>query len=338
MTGISSWIGILEVTSEAFQDSTPIWEDEAFPCRVGVKPVVTLTPETAVPIQELRDKLSIFENLTSPAAWTGHVRGSPEKWTQADGEVVVNAIMEAAENPVVRPVDEKKLMRRPPLLKTKLGLVPAPQPDVERGDDLMLQLAEQAQGQREEYGEGTNLSTTEATLHDEVQWLLLKLGNDMGLDVWVAQNDRSREIRGQRFDSLPRLKHDLPLQFDEFTNRTIRLIDVLWLRGNTIVAAFEIECTTSVYSGLLRMSDLIAMQPNLRIPLYIVAPEERREKVCNEMNRPTFIRLSPSMPKICMFISITALRRRLEQIGSVVRYVKPEFLEELAESCAIEVV
>ena len=27
------------------------------------------------------------------------------------------------------------------------------------------------------------------------------------------------------------------------------------------------------------MSDLIAMQPNLNIPLYLVAPDERREKV-----------------------------------------------------------
>jgi hypothetical protein len=62
------------------------------------------------------------------------------------------------------------------------------------------------------------------------------------------------------------------LQFDEATNRTIELIDVLWLKGNAVVAAFEIESTTSIYSGLLRMSDLIAMQPNLNIPLYLVAP------------------------------------------------------------------
>ena len=44
------------------------------------------------------------------------------------------------------------------------------------------------------------------------------------------------------------------------TNQTIELIDVLWLDGNAIVAAFEIESTTSIYSGLLRMSDLLARQ------------------------------------------------------------------------------
>ena len=135
----------------------------------------------------------------------------------------------------------------------------------------------------------------EPTAHTEIQWLLLKLGNDMGLDVWVARNDRSRELKGHRFADLPRLRADLPLQFDEATNRTIELIDVLWLKGNAMVAAFEIESTTSVYSGLLRMSDLIAMQPNLNIPLYLVAPDERRKKVFAEVNRPTFSRLSPPM-------------------------------------------
>jgi hypothetical protein len=80
----------------------------------------------------------------------------------------------------------------------------------------------------------------------------------MGLDVWVARNDRGREVRGHRFAELPRLRAELPPQFDEATNRTIELIDVLWLRGNAIVAAFKIESTTLIYSGLLRMADLIA--------------------------------------------------------------------------------
>ena len=77
----------------------------------------------------------------------------------------------------------------------------------------------------------------------------------MGFDLWVARNDRGRQVRGQKFADLPKLKSELPLQFDEATNRTIELIDVLWLKGNAIVAAFEVESTTSIYSGLLRMSD-----------------------------------------------------------------------------------
>ena len=44
----------------------------------------------------------------------------------------------------------------------------------------------------------------EPTAHTEIQWNLLKLGNDMGLDVWVARNDRSRDWNGHRFTDLPR--------------------------------------------------------------------------------------------------------------------------------------
>jgi hypothetical protein len=131
----------------------------------------------------------------------------------------------------------------------------------------------------------------------------------------------------------PRRKHDALIKFDEVTNRTIELIDVLWLRGNAIVAAFEIESTISIYSGLLRMSDLITRQPNLNIPLYLVAPDERRDKVIAEVNRPTFSRRSPPMNRICSFISFSTLRQNMERVAGMTRYLKPEFLQELAEPC-----
>ena len=41
LTGISRWIGVLEVVSEPFKDTTPIWKDEAFPARVRVRSVAT---------------------------------------------------------------------------------------------------------------------------------------------------------------------------------------------------------------------------------------------------------------------------------------------------------
>ncbi len=158
----------------------------------------------------------------------------------------------------------------------------------------------------------------------------------MGFDVWVARNDRGKLFNGIRFADYPRMKSTLPLQFDDATNRTIELIDVLWLSGNAIIAAFEIESTTSVYSGLLRMADLIAMQPNLNIPLYLVAPDERRAKVFEEVNRPTFSRLSPKLADVCGFVSFSSLRERLAQVQGFVKYLKPDFLEELAEDCVVE--
>jgi hypothetical protein len=57
--------------------------------------------------------------------------------------------------------------------------------------------------------------------------------------AWVARNDRSRSFDGHRFSELPALRASLPLQFDDATNKTIELIDVLWLSKNSIVAAFD---------------------------------------------------------------------------------------------------
>jgi len=162
---------------------------------------------------------------------------------------------------------------------------------------------------------------------------LLNLGSDLGLDVWVARNDRNRTYDGTHFSQIPRLRKDIPRQFDEATNRTIELIDVLWLQGDAIVAAFEVEHSTAIYSGLLRMADLIAMQPNIRINLYLVAPDDRREKVITEVNRPTFAKLKPPLAKLCKFVSYSELKKGIETIGDKVQYMKPEFIDSVAESC-----
>jgi hypothetical protein len=320
LTGVSRFIGILEVLSEPYKDTTPIWKDAVFPCRMQVETVIALTPETAVSIHDLRDELSIFRDLKSPHAWTGRLRGSPVKWKASDGEAILRALREAQANPVIRPVDPRKLARRPRALRAKMGSVTIP-----GGDEEAVGVPEPRGG-----------IPPELTAHTEMQYLLLKLGSDMGFDVWVARNDRNREAEGQRFSERFRLKDDLPLQFDEATTKTIEYIDVLWLKGNAIVAAFEVESTTSIYSGLLRMSDLIAMQPNLNIPLYLVAPDERRERVFVEVNRPTFSRLSPPLVDLCRCIPFSTLKSRLAEAAAFVRYLRPEFLDEMSEVCEVE--
>ena len=161
----------------------------------------------------------------------------------------------------------------------------------------------------------------------------LLLGSDLGLVIWVARNDMSREHHGANFQDIPHMRKGLPRQFDDATNKTIELIDVLWLESDAIIAAFEVEHTTAIYSRLLRMSDLVSMQPNIKLDLFMVAPDDRREKVNYEINRPTFARLKPPLPKICRFIPYSELLREIEQIGSRIRYMKPEFISEIAESC-----
>ncbi len=315
LTGISRWIAVLEATSLPFMDFAPIWKGESLPCRVRVRPVEWLSPETAVPLLDIRDRLSIFRDPHNPVAWNDYFRRTPVKWPSCDGEVILDAILDAGRDPVFRPVHAYGLTLRP-------KDPPAPLAPLFTNQERALAVHEAEGPKSKKSGE-----------HTDLQWLLLKLGSDMGLDVWVARNDRGREAGGNRFKDLPNLKTELPLQFDEATTRTIEHIDVLWLKGHAIVAAFEVESTTSIYSGLLRMSDLIAMQPNLNIPLYLVAPDERRDKVMTEVNRQTFSSLTPPLVDVCRYIPFSVLRERLKELSSVTRYLKPEFLQEISESC-----
>jgi hypothetical protein len=323
LIGVSRFIGLLEVVKPPFQSNDSIWKDDPYPSRVGVKILVELKPETAVPIIELR-ALSCFVEGKGSAYWTGFVRSSPARWKPEDGSVVVQAIRSAEQNPVVRPFDARKLVKPPQALKSKLGpvTIPEPEPDTEPAESGLA-----AGGPAEE---------KQHTAHLEIQWLLAKLGNDMGLDVWVARNDQGKSFNGQRFAALKHLRSELSFNFDAAVNKTIEMIDVIWLKGNSILAAFEIESTTSIYSGLLRMADLISMLPNLDIPLFIVAPDERRQKVFTEVQRPTFRHLPTSMAEVCRFLAFSTLREQVAKAAPFIPHMKPDVLEDWAEYCEAE--
>jgi len=314
VTGVSRWIGILEVVGDPYQDSTPIWVDEEFPCRFPVKVVLALPPEAAVPVKLLGPKLSYFKDAPASMSWTGHFRGSPAREKPMDAQVIIEALFEAQQNPVSRPFNEAQWNKMPK--------------SYDSGDDIVT-VPEGGEPETEEVQ--VSPKGLDAPTHEEIQWLLLRMGSEMGFDLWVAKNDRKKSFQGHEFGQLTNMKHKLPAQFDEATNKTIELIDVLWLDGNAIVAAFEVEHTTSIYSGLLRMADLVAMQPNLNIRLFIVASDERREKVLEEIGRPTFCKMKTPLREHCRFIPYSELRKKHEQLGDYLHYMKPEFLDEIAE-------
>jgi hypothetical protein len=91
--------------------------------------------------------------------------------------------------------------------------------------------------------------------------------------------------------------------------------------------------TTAVYSGLLRMSDLLALQPNLDIKLYLVAPDERRNKVEQEILRPTFALRDKPLANVCGFLAFTALMEKIEGIRrlGLAASLRADFLERTAE-------
>lgn len=137
----------------------------------------------------------------------------------------------------------------------------------------------------------------------QIQGLIARIGASMGFSIWLPKADRSRVLKVWQ-PSPGILIDELPLSYDSTTMKTIEQIDVLWLRRRSIVRAFEVEHTTSVYSGLLRMADLVALQPNIHIKLHIVAPAEKREKVLQEIQRPVFSLLEGrALSEMCTYLS-----------------------------------
>ena len=148
--------------------------------------------------------------------------------------------------------------------------------------------------------------------HVKYQSALIDFGRAEGCSVWVPPNDRGLAYRGQPFSE--RTMDRLPLfGFDENTRRIVQNIDVLWLAKNVIRKAFEVESTTVIYSGLLRLNDLVLAQPNNQIDLYIVASRSKRQKVFTQLIRPSFHSLVPK----CNFFSFEDIDEQFKKIESL---------------------
>lgn len=124
-------------------------------------------------------------------------------------------------------------------------------------------------------------------LHTEMQYHLLKIGIALGYDVICAFNDKSRSFNGNNFSffCLPKFPE---LNTDTDTATTIKLIDVLWFQKgtNNVIAAFEVEKSTSIYSGILRLTDLSYTIADGDETFYLIAPDSRERDVRAQLIRP----------------------------------------------------
>jgi len=105
------------------------------------------------------------------------------------------------------------------------------------------------------------------------------------------------------------------------------------LKRNRYVAAFEVEASTPVFTGLQRMGDLMAAIPNMRIPLFVVAPEGRRAKVFEQITRPLFrFGLDPPLEEICRYSSFEGLQEAFERYGGSTSIDAERLVDEISES------
>lgn len=113
LTGVMRWVGALEVGDRS-TDTRRIWKDQEFPVRFYVKPLIMLEAEHGVPMEQLEGRVSFFATAKDKGKFRGFVRGSPNLFKDSkDAELILSLIREAEQRPVSRPVDPKKLARKP---------------------------------------------------------------------------------------------------------------------------------------------------------------------------------------------------------------------------------
>ena len=167
----------------------------------------------------------------------------------------------------------------------------------------------------------------EEPLHSKAQYLLVRLGRATKCSVWIASNDQNKTYMGNKISN-GCLKSLPNLGLSEEATRRIKLIDAIWLYQNAPICAFEVETTTSIYSGLLRLSDLISVVPAINIKLFIVAPIIRRDKVMAELSRPTFHKIGLS--DYSRFIAIEDLESLLSKVEEFVGHFQPSIIDTVA--------
>ena len=132
--------------------------------------------------------------------------------------------------------------------------------------------------------------------HPQVQALLAEIGAAKSYDIWVPQNDRQRV----NTTCVPRERLNVA---DAQLRATLELLDIIWLtRGsNEPRALFEVEHSTTIYSGLLRFNDIHLLLDRRRdVRFTIVSDEKRRSAYARQLNRPTF--QASSLSETCTFL------------------------------------
>ncbi|MTT31917.1 hypothetical protein GMB86_07830 [Terrilactibacillus sp. BCM23-1] len=165
---------------------------------------------------------------------------------------------------------------------------------IEENAELVIEKEKQIKTKMKRH-KAIQLDAKESQAHSEMQYLLAKLGQSLGYHVWIARNDHKRKWKDETIGDYSLETLTLP-HFPSSVYDTVSLIDVLWLTAdNQIVSGFEVEKSTSIYSGILRLNDLsITLNTENPIPLYLVAPEKREKEIQAQLLRPSFHQMTTS--------------------------------------------
>lgn len=142
--------------------------------------------------------------------------------------------------------------------------------------------------------------------HSQVQSLLGAIGTAKGFHIWIPQRDRraldwNLVAPFEMADLLPQAYHAVCAVAEQ--------VDVIWLGKGSgyIQALYEVEHSTTIYSGLLRFNDIHLVSPSLQSRFSIVAEDVRRACFARQLHRPTFE--ASGLHDLCSFLEYSEVYR-----------------------------
>ena len=106
----------------------------------------------------------------------------------------------------------------------------------------------------------------------------------------------------------------------------MRLIDVLWIEADAprVAAAFEVEHSTSIYSGIVRMLDLALSggEAEAIADMFLVAPDGREKDVRAQIARPAFSRIGDLNIGYLPYSELASNREQIARFGSGMKAIR----------------
>lgn len=169
--------------------------------------------------------------------------------------------------------------------------------------------------------------------HSRIQIALVLIGQQLGFNSWVAKNDQAikyNDIRLGQMESVISSPDSIEvLSGFSSASTAIEYIDCVWFSNSVYMpAVMEIEHSTGVKSGLVRMKGLKQKLGAFETRYVVVAPDDERQRVTKIVNDSQFADLNAGFFPYSHVEELLSLARKHKLVG-VTRDFVYSFIESV---------
>lgn len=128
------------------------------------------------------------------------------------------------------------------------------------------------------------------TEHNSIIYQLAKIGLKQNYNIWIGDNEKRKSKELFKMSTKELI---IPgLSENAIRKSRINQIDLIWMdKSRGIYILFEVENSTKMINCIPRLANLTEQLPNLRIPIYIIIPENTYKIAKERFRDPSNIKL-----------------------------------------------